>query len=113
MLGVDLGRVSQEYLEIETAFQIRKRGVETKLVLNGATNPCDETLFINITKAHRYFGLICACKTYAKIAADEGVSKHRVQKLVDLAFLAPDVVAGYQPTGLTTEWLLRHAVPAL
>lgn len=53
----------------------------------------------------------------AEIAASEGVSKHRVYKLVDLAFLAPDVVrdvfAGSQSTGLTTEWLLRHAIPAL
>ena len=117
MLGVDIGRVSEECLEIETAFQHRKRGVETKLVLTGATNPRDETLLRNITKAHRYFDLIRAGKTYAEIAADEGVSKHRIQKLVDLAFLAPDVVrdvfAGSQPTGLTTEWLLRHAIPAL
>lgn len=75
-----------------------------------------ETLFKNIAKAHRYFDLIRAGKTYAEIAAAEGVSKHRIQKLVDLGFLAPDVVrdifAGSQPTGLTTEWLLRHAIPA-
>lgn len=68
-------------------------------------------------KAHHYFDLIRAGKTYAEIAASEGVSKPRVYKLVDLAFLAPDVVrdvfAGSQPTGLTTEWLLRHAIPAL
>jgi len=82
-----------------------------------AENPRDETLFRNIAKAHRYFDLIRSGKTYAEIAEAEGVSRHRIQKLVDLAFLAPDVVcdvfAGSQPTGLTTEWLLRHAVPAL
>lgn len=117
LLDVKPERVSEEHLEIEAAFQHRKRGVETKLILTGAANPRDETLFKNIAKAHRYFDLIRAGKSYAEIAEAEGVSKHRIQKLVDLAFLAPDVVrdilAGSQPTGLTTEWLLRHAIPAL
>ena len=117
LVNVDPERISENYLEIESAFQHRKRGVETKLVLAGATNSRDETLFRNIAKAHRYFDLIRSGKTYAEIAEAEGVSRHRIQKLVDLAFLAPDVVrdvfAGSQPTGLTTEWLLRHAVPAL
>ncbi|MEY8099641.1 recombinase family protein [Falsihalocynthiibacter sp. S25ZX9] len=117
ILDADPERVCEEYLEIEAAFQHRKRGVETKLILAGAASPRDETLLKNIAKAHRYFDLIREEKSYAEIAAIEGVSKHRIQKLVDLAFLAPDVIrdvfAGSQPTGLTTEWLLRHAIPAL
>mgnify|MGYP001091743691 CR=1 FL=1 len=116
-LDVDPERVSEEYLEIEAAFQHRKRGVETKLILADEASPRDETMFKNIAKAHRYFGMIRSGKTYAEIAAAEGVSRHRIQKLVDLAFLAPDVVrdvfVGSQPTGLTTEWLLRHAIPVL
>lgn len=56
-------------------------------------------------------------KTYAEIAKGEGASKHRIQKLVGLAFLVPDVVrdvlAGSQPTSLTTDWLLRHSMPAI
>jgi len=71
--------------------------------LADTANPRDETPFKNIAKAHHYFDLTRAGKTYAEIAASEGVSKHRVYKLVDLAFLAPDVVryvfAGSQPTG--------------
>ena len=117
LLDVAPERVSEEHLEVEAAFQHRKRGVETKLILADAARPRDETLFKNIAKAHHYFDLIRSGKTYAEIAASEGVSKHRVYKLVDLAFLAPDIVrdvfAGSQPTGLTTEWLLRHAIPAL
>jgi site-specific DNA recombinase len=116
LLDVDQGRVSDAYLEIDAAFQYRKRGVETKLVLADETGPRDETLLRNIAKAHHYYDLIRAGQTCAGIAAGEGVSKHRIHKLVDLAFLAPDVVrdviAGSQPTGLTTEWLLRHSIPA-
>jgi site-specific DNA recombinase len=117
LLSVDYERVSEEHLEIESAFRLRKRGVETKLILASATGQRDETLIKNIAKAHQYFDLIRSGKTYAEIAAAEGVSKHRIQKLVDLAFVAPDVVrdvfAGSQPTRLTSEWLLRHAVPAI
>ena len=36
--------------------------------------------------------------------------------MIDLAFLAPDIVRaileGRQPTGLTSDWLLRHALPS-
>jgi site-specific DNA recombinase len=117
LLDVDASRIADEHLEVESTFRLRKRGVETKLVLDGAPGQRDETLIKNIAKAHQYFNLIRAGKTYAEIAASEGVSKHRIQKLVDLAFVAPDVVcdvfAGVQPTRLTSEWLLRNAVPAI
>jgi len=47
------------------------------------------------------------------VAATEGISSRRIQQLIELAFLAPDVIRdvfeGRQPIGLTTEWLLRHA----
>jgi len=92
LLDVAPERVSEECLEIDAAFQHRKRGVETRLILADTANPRDETLFKNIAKAHHYFDLIRAGKTYAEIAGSEGVSKHRVYKLVDLAFLAPDVL---------------------
>lgn len=116
-LDVDSKRICEDHLELESAFRLRKRGVETKLVLAGATGQPDRTLIKNIAKAHQYFDLIRQGKTYAEIAATEGVSKHRIQKLVDLAFVAPDVVrdvfTGSQPTRLTSEWLLRNPVPAI
>ncbi len=53
----------------------------------------------------------------AEISKVEGVSNDRIQKLIELAFLAPDVIRdvceGSQPLGLTTEWLLRHAFPTV
>lgn len=90
LLKVDPQRVSETCLEIASAFQNRKRGVETKLVPTSAANPRDETLFRNIARAHRYFEMIRTGKSYAEIAKGEGVSKHRFHKLLGLAFLAPD-----------------------
>ena len=43
-------------------------------------------------------------------------SKRRVQQMIDLAFLAPDIIRsvlnGKQPTGFTTEWCKTHTLPA-
>jgi site-specific DNA recombinase len=112
-LAVQAKRVSDEHLSLQSEFRYRKRGVETKLVLSDATGARDETLFKNIALAHRYFDLIRSGKTYAEIADAEGASKRRVQQLVELAFLAPDIVRevwdGDQPVGLTSHWLKTHA----
>jgi len=116
-LGGPLERINSALLVFSSEFQHRKRGVETKLILAGSAAHRDEVLFKNIARAHRYFALVRSGKTYAEIAKVEGVSNDRVQKLIELAFLAPDVIRdvyeGSQPTGLTSEWLLRHAVPAI
>ena len=114
--NLTLEQITPEALLIKAEFQFRKRGVESKIILAGETNPRDEVLWSNITRAHRYFERIRSGMTYSEIAQAEGTSKDRVQKLTDLALLAPDVVRdvlqGTQPIGLTTEWLIRHSIPA-
>jgi hypothetical protein len=46
-----------------------------------------------------------------KIAA----SKRRIQRMIDLAFLAPglvrEVVDGKQPLGFTSDWSKQHSLP--
>jgi site-specific DNA recombinase len=113
LLHVERDKISEELLGITSEFKHRKRGVDTKLILENAAAPRDETLFRNIARAHRYFDMILAGQTFGEIAEGEGVSKRRVQQLIELAFLAPDVIRdtfdGRQPTGLTSEWLFRHS----
>jgi site-specific DNA recombinase len=112
-LTVDVTRISDEHLSFQSDFRHRKRGVETKLILADVTGLRDDTLFKNIALAHRYFDMIRSGKTYTEIAEAEGASKRRVQHLVELAFLAPDIVRdvweGGQPVGLTSHWLKSHA----
>lgn len=102
-------------LEVIAPFQHRKRGVETKLVIEGDMRPRDEKLFRNIARAHKYLAAIKSGKTFSEIAEAEGVSKRRIQHLIELAFLAPDIVRriheGQQPVGLTSEFLLRNEIP--
>ena len=56
-------------------------------------------------------------KTFAEIAEAEGISKRRIQAVIDLATLAPDVLdaiaRGEQPERLTSDYLIKTGVPAI
>lgn len=112
-LYVDPARIAEDLLTLQVPFQHRKRGVETKLIIGNDDTDIDATLLRNIARAHRYFELVQSGKTFAEIAEIEDVSKRRVQQLIELAFLAPDVIRavrdGRQPAGMTSDWLKRHA----
>ena len=53
---------------------------------------------------------------FDEVTAETGCSKRRLQHMIHLAFLAPDIVEdilrGAQPSGLTSEWLKTHELPA-
>jgi len=113
LLEVSRDRINCDLLATSSRFQHRKRGVETKIILAGSAAPRDETLFRNIARANKYLAMIKSGKTFAEVADIEGISSRRIQQLIELTFLAPDVIRdvfeGRQPIGLTTEWLQRHA----
>ncbi|WP_420583850.1 hypothetical protein [Ruegeria sp.] len=112
-IGADANRIAEDLLSFSSPFQHRKRGVETKLIIGNEVAKTDETLLRNIARAHRYFDLVRSGKTFGEISEAEGVSKRRIQHLIELAFLAPDIIRaiheGRQPVGLTSEWLKRQA----
>ncbi len=70
----------------------------------------------NIANAHDWYGMIKAGKTFTEISQTTGTPKRRVQQMLDLAFLAPDIIRdvleGRQPLGFTSDWCLRHDLPA-
>lgn len=107
---------TQAHLTIIAPFQLRKRGVETKLVFGDEPQGRDQTLIKNIAKAHAWYQQIKDGKTLSQIATADSTSNRRVQQMLDLAFLAPDIVRdvlnGSGPTGLTSDWTMRHALPA-
>jgi site-specific DNA recombinase len=55
-------------------------------------------------------------QSFETIAAELRTSKRRIQQIIDLAFLAPDIVRditnGTQPMGLTSDWCMRHELPS-
>jgi len=104
-------------LILETPFRMRRRGVELKLHLGDAPREVDRTLVQNIVKAQRWMVMIIDGKTFAEIAQAEGTSKRRVQDVIDLALLAPDlldaIAVGEQSDGLTSDYLIKSGVPAV
>ncbi|WP_420558410.1 hypothetical protein [Roseovarius sp.] len=116
LLGNDPEHLDTTPLDRSFPFQLRKRGIETKIILNDAQSGKDNTLIRNIEKAHTWFQRIKAGVTVSEIATSEGTSKRHVQHLVGLALHAPDIVRdvldGTQPIGFTSEWCLRHDLPS-
>lgn len=114
-LEVDPARINVNLITTTSLFRIRRRGVETKLILGADTPEVDHILLKNIGLGMRYFEQVCAGHSYAQIAKAENTSKRMVQHLTDFAFLAPDVVTairnGTHPPALTTEWLKRNDLP--
>lgn len=117
MMECRADQVDAEELKIEAPFRMRRRGVELKLHLGDAPPEIDQTLVCNIIKARHWLAMIIDGRTFSEIAEAEGTSKRRVQDVVDLAMLAPDVLdaiaAGEQPAGLTTDYLIKSGFPAV
>ena len=114
-LGLAQHRIVEEELVLRRPLVLRRRGVETRLVLGKPRPEIDATLIRNIARAHVWLAAVQAGRSFDEIADQEGVSKNRLQQMIHLAFLAPDIVAdivaGQQPLGLTSEWLKGRDLP--
>ena len=115
LLQINPDRLNPDATLISRPFQMRKRGVETKLVIGDKSPELDETLIRNIANAHHWLAMIKSGKTLNEIVTTEATSKRRIQQVTEWALLAPDIVRkiieGRQPLGLTSNWLLRHKLP--
>jgi site-specific DNA recombinase len=80
------------------------------------SQPTDATLIRSIAKAHEYYDAIKNGQTFEEIAVSENLSKRRIMQVIDLAFLAPDIVKqivqGDQPTSLTAKLLGVNPLPS-
>ena len=116
-LGIAATELNVQALTFTTPFQLRKRGVETKLVIGAAPlKAVDATLIRSIAKAHQYYEAIKQGQTIEEIAVSENLTKRRILQVIDLAFLAPDIIRsiahGDQPVGLTAKWLGLNLMPS-
>ncbi len=100
-------RIREDTLRIHAPFRLRRRGVETKLVLGNSPKSIDRTLLRNIANAVSWLDRVKAGKTYEEIATEDAIPTSRVRKAIRYAFLAPDIVRaivdGRQPVGLTSS----------
>jgi site-specific DNA recombinase len=101
-------------LKRHVPMQIRRRGVELRLVINGgarASCKTDQSLLRAVARAHCWFDDLVTgrCGSMVEIAKGNEVGKQYVSRLICLAFLAPEtverIVAGRQPPELTAQAL--------
>ena len=110
-------RIKPDALDLITGLTPRRRGVEARLVLDDAPPVIDQTLLRNIARGHAWFAEVRSGTPIREIARRAGTTRQRVAAIVDLAFLAPDIVdsiaLGHQPVTLTSERLIKSSTPAL
>lgn len=110
-LGVQPEHIDHDTLTLEGDFTLRRRGNEARLVLGDKSSKIDKTLLKNIAQGWAWFEEIKTGRTLQAIADSAGVTPRQIASLIDLAFLAPDIVQAIvddrQPTALTTDSLLK------
>jgi site-specific DNA recombinase len=98
------------------AIAIRRRGVETRMVLaNGAasSSQADPALVQLVARAHTYLAMLTdgSGRNLTRIATECRTELSEVSRILPLAFLAPKIVeaimAGRQSASLTAQRLLR------
>jgi len=110
-LGVLSADIDHDALTLTGDFMLRRRGVEARLVIGDTSPGVDGTLLKNVAQGWAWFEEIKAGMSMQAIADREGVKQRRIAHLVDLAFLAPDIVQaivdGRQPATMTADRLIR------
>jgi site-specific DNA recombinase len=95
--------------------QMKRRGVEMRIVLQGDSNPTrvDLPLLKAVARARRWADELASGKarSVGELARREGIDSRSVRRLIPLGFLSPGIVeaiaAGRQPVELTVERLTR------
>jgi DNA invertase Pin-like site-specific DNA recombinase len=106
---------SSDQVTLTLPFQLRRRGVEAKLIVgNEIANPTiDPKLVETIRNAHRWLRLLSSgnASSVDAIAELDNISASEISRILALAFLAPDItksiLTGNQPIDLTAERLKR------
>lgn len=104
-------RIDPASLNLSSSFTLRRRGVEAKLVLDDAAPEIDQTLLRILARGWAWFQEIKRGKPMQEIAKRESLSQRRIARLVDRAFLAPDIVestvSGRQHVSLTSDAVIK------
>ena len=115
LLKIEENAIAEDILTFNSPFQHRKRGVETKLILNENGDAKDEKLIANLKRAHAIVKQIKLGKSIDQVAEAMSLPKQRVSELTKLAFLSPKItetiLKGEQPVAMTLDHLLKRSIP--
>src|SRR6266446_2625110 len=113
---------SDSTIELTAPVAFRRRGGEMRLVLPGVAiqndrSRCDPTLIKAIARGRAWFEELAAgrARSLRELAERDGITRRYVRRLVDLAFLSPELVEvilhGRQPVELTATRLTELDLP--
>jgi site-specific DNA recombinase len=115
-LAIDPAAIADAALSIETPFQLRRRGVEARIVTGLERPSVDRVLCRTVARALAWMDQVRAGTSIAAIAQTEGVSERFIRARLPLALLSPQIFAaigqGGQPASLSTELLVRMPLPS-
>lgn len=107
--------LSDAVLTLTVPFEIRRRGVETRIIVGDVMPTPDRTLLRGLAKAHKWTTDLKAGCPISEIARRESVSESFIRTRAQLACLSPRlqraILDGTQPTDLTLEKLVRSQLP--
>jgi site-specific DNA recombinase len=109
-------------IELTAPVAFRRRGVEMRLVLPAAAlqndrSRCDPTLIKAIARGRAWFEELAAgrARSLRELAERDGITRRYVRRLINLAFLSPNLVEailqGRQPVELTATRLTELDLP--
>ena len=96
------------------SMQMKRRGVEMRLVVGSGIARVDQALIKSIARAHKWYHDLISGRAHnmADIASKEGLDRSYVARVIDLAFLSPKIIesimAGQQPAHLNIEKLAKQ-----
>ncbi len=90
-LGCDPDALNPEKLIIKADFQLRKKGVESKIILGDFEADLDQTMIRAMTKAHGWMKEVRKDVSAAAIGRRHGWTDAPVRQRLKLAFLSPKI----------------------
>ena len=114
-LGIPAEALTADLCDIRAALQLRRRGVEAKLVI-GERQPAPDTVLTQaLREAHCWTKALKDGSPLKTIAAEANCTGAFIRKRIRLAFLSPKIQAaicdGTLPADITAEHILRQNLP--
>lgn len=114
-LGIPAEELDADLCDICAPLQLRRRGVEAKLVIGERRPAPDAILTQALREAHRWAQALKDGTPLKTIAADKNCTSGFIRKRGQLAFLSPKIQIairdGTLPQDITTDHILRQRIP--
>ena len=115
LLGINPKDLSEEITAFEVQWQIRRRGVENRLIIGDPVPQPDQTLIRMLVRAHQWVQDMRAGVSLKQIAYRESVTAAYIRTRSRLAFLSPQIqkaiLTGLLPPEFTTNRILQMKIP--